>query len=461
MRQFQDPETFETLIDHQAERDALLSFIVHPLTFADSSTLLAEPLFTNPDSLALFRALRAIHADTATPDLGIETVARQLERMGHSTAEASRMMMEVMKGTASLNPSATVAWLAELALRRQTLQTAIELSMQARSVAIDPADMIENARRALDRAEQYATGSRGEIITLADAFTQLKHLIVENQQGTSTPGSPTGLSELDGRGGLLPGHLVIIGGKTSQGKSSLATNVCVNALRHGHPTSYYTLEMTAREEAARIVASMTGIDTSRLLNQPLSDSEANRVKEAVESIDGRLMYFDQSVASTPEDIIRSIRHMHRHHGIQGAVVDFLQRLSVPRGTNREQATAEAVKQFKNVAKELGIWIVVLSQISRGTNQAEPPSLAGLRDSGQIEEAADEVWLVYRPEVYRAHYPEPFTHITTKGTAMIKIAKGRNTGTGEFVCRFNPATCSFSDLPASLIQEPDDQRDVPF
>jgi replicative DNA helicase len=105
---------------------------------------------------------------------------------------------------------------------------------------------------------------------------------------------------------------------------------------------------------------------------------------------------------------------------------------------------DAARRLKNLAKELDIWIIALSQLNR--NETNPvPNLNRLRDSGQIAEAADIVMLVYRPEYYGRSYPEPFTKYSTKGTAMIDIAKGRNIGLLKFICAFDAKTTHFKDF----------------
>lgn len=147
--------------------------------------------------------------------------------------------------------------------------------------------------------------------------------------------------------------------------------------------------------------------------------------------------------------------------IDGAVVDYLQILNVnSRSTSfsREQAMGDAARRFKNLAKELNIWIIALSQLSRDSNCPEP-NLNRLRDSGQIGEAADVVILVYRSEYYNRAYPAPFDNkddYPTDGTAMIDVAKGRNIGTFKFFMGFNKNTTNF--FKTNLINE---EVQVPF
>ena len=115
-----------------------------------------------------------------------------------------------------------------------------------------------------------------------------------------------------------------------------------------------------------------------------------------------------------------------------------------KGANKEQQMGDVARRLKNLAKELDIWIIALSQLNRDKDNPVP-SLARLRDSGQIAEAADVVILIYRPEVYNKSYPSGFSSVETRGTSMIDIAKGRNIGILRFICGFNACTTGFYNL----------------
>jgi replicative DNA helicase len=159
--------------------------------------------------------------------------------------------------------------------------------------------------------------------------------------------------------------------------------------------------------------------------------------------------------------------MVKNYGIKGAVVDYIQLVHVSdRGMNKEQQTALIARTFKNLAKDLDIWIIALSQLSRD-NTNPVPSIKRLRDSGQIEEAADIVWLIYRPEqVGRNQFPEPYETHATEGMALNYIAKGRNIGTFNFMSRFDKKTTHFFEsadygfVPTEALR-PRDFTDNPF
>lgn len=158
-------------------------------------------------------------------------------------------------------------------------------------------------------------------------------------------------------------------------------------------------------------------------------------------------------------------------GVKLAVVDYLQILNVNmKNINKEQAMGDAARRFKNIARDLNICVILLSQLARDKNDPRP-TVARLRDSGQINEAADGTVLIYRPEVYgeRYKYPSPYDKVSTKGTAMIEVGKGRNIGNSRFIVGFNASLTKFYDLPqdqlpqqgsaAPQVQDPDEN--TPF
>ncbi len=332
--------------------------------------------------------------------------------------------------------------------RRQFLEIACYLRANCFNEAEDPLDVCEEAVRRLRGAFPESPGA----CTMADAVRGVYECVGRNLAGgRELTGSPTGLAAFDGRsGGLQPANLVVVAGNTSSGKTSLAAGIAAAA---GCPVAFYSMEMRKEEIAARMIAARSGVPANRILYSPLSPSQLKAVDEGVAVVESMPVYFDDRSGSTLESILSSMRMMRARHGIGGAVVDYLQILSVnAREANREQQMGEAARRLKNAAKDLGIWIIAVSQLNR--DKADPvPNLFRLRGSGQIAEAADVVMLVYRPEAEgRSRYPDPFGHVSVKGTALIDVAKGRNIDTMKFVTAFDAPTSSFRWLDEPPLRE---------
>ena len=287
------------------------------------------------------------------------------------------------------------------------------------------------------------------IITLKEAVGLACKQIEHNSQVEKTvTGTPTGFSKIDRKmGGLQAGDLIIIAGELSQGKTSLALSMSKNAAQQGEKIAIFSLEMTSVQLAARIMAMESGIPANEILYSRFDAIKWERLDRSISCICDLPIYIDEQATSNIDRIISSIRHFVLKYGVKGAVIDYLQILNVNmKGANKEQQMGDVARRLKNLAKDLNIWVIALSQLNRnGTSKA--PSLDRIRDSGQIAEAADHVWFVYRPEFYGENlsYPEPLHNESTFGTAMIDLAKGRNTGTGKFLVGFEKETTHFFDL----------------
>lgn len=217
------------------------------------------------------------------------------------------------------------------------------------------------------------------------------------------------------------------------------------------------MEMRKEQIASRLASIESGVPANQIMYSQLTSSQLESFDKGLARLLHLPIYFDDNSTSNIDSIINSIRYMKRKYDIDGAAVDYLQILNVNmKGANKEQQMGDVARRLKNLAKELDIWIIALSQLNRDKDNPVP-SIARLRDSGQIAEAADMVMLIYRPEVKGKSYPGEFSHVDTKSTAMIDVAKGRNIGIMKFICKFDAPTTHFYDLqdiPISANVEPD-------
>lgn len=301
--------------------------------------------------------------------------------------------------------------------------------------------------------------SSSEISTLRDAIGGVFKQIESNMKGESITGTDTGFKDLNRvSGGLQKSDLIIIAGETSSGKTSLALALVDSAAKHGDGVAFYSMEMKKEQCAARLLAMNSGVPSSDILFSRLDDNYLRILDSGVNRIYNLPVYFDDNSTSNIDKIIASIRSMKSKYDITGAVVDYLQILNVnQKSMNKEQAMGDVARRLKNLAKELDIWIIALSQLNRDSFNPVP-NLNRLRDSGQIAEAADIVMFVYRPEIYGKFYPDPFANVSTKGTAMIDIAKGRNIGLLKFICSFDSRTTHFKEFTDSV---PEQLEETPF
>lgn len=312
-----------------------------------------------------------------------------------------------------------------------------------------------------EKLDGLFTSSRESVYTIRDAVQSVYDNIDKNLRGgSSLTGNPTGFTLLDKRsGGLQTSDLVIVAADSSQGKTSFAIKLVMNC---GCPVAFYSMEMKKEQIAARMMSIESGVPANEILFSKLDSGRIQQIDKGVSKVIENAIYFDDRSTSNIETILASIRMMKIKYGIKGAVVDYLQILNVNmKGSNKEQQMGDVARRLKNIAKELDIWVIALSQLSRDS-QNPAPSIARLRDSGQIAEAADMVILIYRPEVYGKKYPEEFSSKSTEGTAMIDVAKGRNVGLMKFLVGFDAKTTNFYELDNNIKEVKDESpHGLPF
>ena len=360
--------------------------------------------------------------------------------------------------------------IAQKFMQREMIRISTEIQTKAYDDTIDVDDLISEAENKLAAIQETGQSKESNI---SEGVRGLEERIAWNQKNTGLSGIGTGIFKFDlFSGGLQKTDLLIIAGESSQGKTSLALSMLKNAvMKYSARAAVYSLEMDKVQLVARLIAQETGISAKRILNQKLSKEEMIHVSETAKIMNNLPVFFDESSTSTIDQICTSIRRLKMKYGINMAIVDYLQLVgSGLKNKTDEAQIAEITRRLKNVAKDLGISVIALSQLSRTTNGNHRPTKSRLRGSGQIEEAADIVMLIWRPETYEIdQFPEPHKGISTTGLAECLIEKGRNIGTGSFLLKFNPETTGFYDYDPRYESQPDyfnpnsriEKEDEPF
>jgi len=258
--------------------------------------------------------------------------------------------------------------------------------------------------------------------------------------------------------GLQKCELLIIAGETSQGKTSFGLTMMKNIANNEGRVLVLSLEMSTDQLLARLVSQITGINSKRILNRNSSPHELEQIKEALSQIASLNLIVHECHASNISYILDTIRAYKIIRNIDVVFIDYLQLINNQgKMMSREQQVGDVARRLKNVTLELDMPIVCISQLSRNKDNPKP-TLSRLRDSGQIEEAADQVIFVYRPETYGIQTFDDGT--VTNGKALITIAKGRNVGTTDFRMDFVSHLTLFRDEqeyfePRNIITPSDD------
>lgn len=443
--------------DAKCERVVLGTMMMLQNTASEMMEYLDKDCFYVFDHQEIFTAISGCMDDGDIPDL--IHVCSRLNRMASNVKPA--VVAEVCNSVAYQDGVGYAMRLRELSIRRKLWMLGHELIAAGSS---EVRDLDEVQQGALDNLTNIFQGNSSKVRTLTDYVAEMYEHIKQNMalEGGTT-GTPTGFHALDIKGGLQGGSLYIVAGETSQGKTSWAFTIAANAMQKGVPIAAFSLEMTGMEIAIRITSGLCGINSSYInYSKSLTGDELRRIDNATAKMKSDLMYFDERSNVSLDSILTSIRSLKAKHGIKGVIIDYLQILNVnTKGSSPEQLMGETARKLKNIAKELDIFVIALSQLNRD-KENPMPTLNRLRDSGQIGEAADAVMFVYRPEYYGKNFPEPFQDADTKDMAMIHVAKGRNIGTFKFLVRFDGATTHFSDVNDSYERRRDGEHDdAPF
>ena len=403
---------------------------------------LSEDCFTNPTHREVYRACVVVANNNQ--EVNFVNVNTELRRSGIEIPVTEVIDYPNHAARTALEAPHFALRLQNLAVRRKAWKIGQRLVENGTK---ETEDIAEVAQRAADELNSLNMPDNEGVSTLQDAIQGLNEQMKRNAASSGgVTGTETGFRKLNEKGGLQGSDLIIIAGETSQGKTTFALSITRKAIEK-HKVAFYSLEMTKEQLAARLVSAESGVPANELLySSSLTEQQLAQYDAAIGRLQMGNLLFDDRSTSNLDTILASIRKLKREQNMHGAVVDYLQILGINasiKGASKEQLIAEAARRLKNLAKELNIWIIALSQLNR--NSQDPvPNLNRLRDSGQIAEAADVVMFVYRPEYYNKQFPEPFSSTDPLNKAMIDVAKGRNIGIFRFLVDFNKASASFSD-----------------
>ncbi|MBD5223631.1 MAG: DNA helicase [Bacteroidales bacterium] len=431
--------------DLECERVVIASLVSSSYAMAECEPILDEDCFYHLHHQEIYKAIKRVY-NSGDP-ISVITVNADLAKSGSTIAQDE--VIKILMGTkVDYNPYYLAVRLKELSYRRRLWDIGINLITES-SMEVCPVEGIHNDAK--NRIDSLFDDLTNQVTTLTEAYhdVQEQMLINMNREPGAIRGTPTGFPWIDKNGGLTGTDLIIIGADTSQGKTSFATSVIINAIKSGEKIALYTLEMTPKQLGARIASMQSGIMSKKILNDKMELNDIYRVDAGMEQINMDNLFFDGRSTASLDSIMTSIRQLKKKHNIKGACVDYLQLVSVSDKTiNREQIVAKIARDLKNLAVELDIWIIAISQLARGDKGNPKPYMSMLRDSGQIEEAADTVILLYRPEVYGRSYSAPYEHVSTSGTCLVDVVKGRNIGTGDFICGFKRENTLFYPLESN-------------
>jgi len=365
----------------------------------------------------------------------------------------------------------------DLAMRRELIRVGDDISARARRADVD-----QDPKKQIVEAEQslYALAEDGQsdsgfksFLSAVTGAVDMANLAYQRDGGLA--GISTGLIDLDKKmGGLHPSDLIILAGRPSMGKTSLATNVAFNiakAYRRGKKPNgeegtldggvvgFYSLEMSAEQLAARILSEAAEIPSEQIRKGDMTEGEFRQFVDAAKSLESCPLYIDDTPALPISQLAARARRLKRTHGLDVLIIDYLQ-LVRPASSkdSRVNEVSEITQGMKAIAKELDIPVIALSQLSRQVENRDDkrPQLSDLRESGSIEQDADVVMFVFREEYYKER-EKPGDHDLEKmaqwqeemerlhGRAEVIIGKQRHGPIGTVDLSFEGRFTKFGNL----------------
>lgn len=420
---------YSKLTSIQTEVEVITACLFNAYIYDYVQELMSEDIFQDYECRKAYDIMCQLADEGKEPDI-LEVSAR----FGKLNVNITRFMSDMP--TSSELTRQRVLFLQDLAIRRKLAA----IFYKGEVMTSDPTITLEDVQSVFKEFEQVLNNSGGtDVQKIGDTIDSLMNDVAERKADKGEQGMMTGLRIFDSRYGWHGGDLIIIAGETSQGKSTLATTVAYNMAVAGVPSVFYSMEMSAKQLTARIIARQTLVSSSTTLYGKLSDDEYQRVYDGSLALRPLPIYFDEDSKTSFTKICSSIRRMRKRYKVRVVFIDYLQILANGRADNREQAIGDMARDLKRLAVETDTCIVALSQLARD-RQSKEPSLSRMRGSGQIEEACDMAILIHRPN-------------PKSEEAKIYLAKGRNIGLATEKIKFNSNLSYFSDYEQGDPQAP--------
>ncbi len=445
---------------HDAEQAVLGAMLLDQAAVAVCiEVLVTSRRFYSPAHQKIYDAIARLFERAQPAD--ITTVAEELEKTHDlDTAGGRTYLTELANSVAT---AANAQFYANIVFEKALLRELITASTEIVSECYRQEDAVDAL---LDNAEQKIFSIAED--RLKSEFTVIKKLLPQTFEAIEEfrdskgglIGYPTGFRELDDITiGLHKGDLIIIAGRPSMGKSALAMNIAENlCMETNKAAAFFSLEMSKEQMALRMVCGKARISTHKIRADRISEEDWARLARASGPLSEAEIYIDDTPAMSVLQMRAKARRLAAQTDLGLVVIDYMQMMSGSRyAENRQQEIAQISRGLKGLAKELKIPVIACSQLSRmvETRGGEKrPQLSDLRESGAIEQDADVVMFVYRPEYYLSGlHPDDPKLMEVKGRAEIIVAKQRNGPTGTIRLSFLSEYARFENLATGFVPQP--------
>lgn len=431
------------------EMSVLGAILIDNAALSDTIDILKTEYFYKTEHQYIYEAICNLFHNSTPVDL--LTVTNELKKIGRLKEVGTSYLSEITNQVySSANTEYHARIIAEKFIERQLINISSGIIEESLDETVDVFETLNKAEQELFNITEGTLrknyDSMGSLINIA--LTNIENL--QNKE-TDVMGVPSGFPHLDKiTSGWQNSDLIIIAARPGMGKTAFALSMARNiAVDHKLPIAVFSLEMSSEQLVNRLISAESEINAGKLRKGDLANHEWVQLHSKIKGLSKSPIFIDDTPAITIFELRAKARRLVKKHDIRIIIVDYLQLMSSGgKGGNREQEISMISRSLKTIAKELSIPIIALSQVNRSLEQrsgigSKRPMLSDLRESGAIEQDADIVTFIYRPEYYKIHEWENGDNCL--GQAEIIIAKHRNGGLDNFRLKFRSEYAKFTSL----------------
>jgi replicative DNA helicase len=430
----------------EMEEAVLGAILLEPHSYGRVASLLRSDMFYRDSNRCIYEAIESLSKAGAPID--ILTVTQFLRTNGK--LEVAGGPLRISQLTTPITSSATVEYNAMLVLEKFLRRSLIGLGQQAQELGFredeDVFNLIATVNRGL--SDILTKNIKRDAVHISELQRDAINDIYAREKEGYSYGIPFGIQSIDKvLGGAGRGDLIYIGARPGMGKTALIISAALAQAKQGVPVLMFSLEMTKAQFNFRMLSTLTEINLERLMKQRLDPDEVQRVQQAIGILEKLPIYIDDTPALNVWRMKAIVGRMRERHDVKIAYVDYVQLVTTERikGQIREQELSEISRTLKQIGKENDIPMIVLAQLSRAVESRpdKRPILSDLRESGSLEQDADAVAFLYRPEYYgivESENGEP-----THGMAEFIVAKNRHGSCNTVKIGFKARTTTFHEF----------------
>lgn len=446
------PEGIVTPHDIELEKEIIGAILIDPEAIGKALEVFKDGrVFYLKPHEKIFNAMQDLYAKSEPVDL--KTVSAELLKRGELEEVGGPGYIAELTSAipSSANLETHLKMLKDLYVLRQTITICNDIARMAYQREKDSQELLDYAEHKFFEISQESISKGYQKINpvIHEVMEEIEALHSKKTEIEGVTGIPSGLRELDKiTTGFHETDLIILAGRPGMGKTALALNIARNvAVKFNRPVAFFSLEMGAKQLALRLISAESAIPLQKIRTGMLKEEEYVQIAKNIGFLSQAPLYIDDTPGLNILTLRSRARRLKAEADIQLLVVDYLQLMEGPRSESRQIEITMISRALKNLAKELNIPVIALSQLSRAVESRtdKKPLLSDLRESGAIEQDADLVMFVYRPEYYKIERFIDNKEIDTYNKMQILVEKHRNGPTGSCIVHFAKEVGRIYDL----------------